>query len=137
LRVILDTSFLLPFLGIRTDEPVMEALPRLRGHELYYSELSVLEALWKIVKVVSPNGVEVVLRGLSEVRSHMRRAEVDEGAVKAALELYRLGHRDLIDDLLYGTALSHGFKLLTIDRTLTDFVRGKGYPDVFIGPDEL
>jgi len=50
LRVILDTSFLLPFLGIRTDEPVMEALPRLRGHELYYSELSVLEALWKIVK---------------------------------------------------------------------------------------
>jgi PIN domain. len=137
LRVILDTSFLLPFLGIRTDEPVMKALPRLRGHELYYSELSVLEALWKIVKVVSPDGVEVVLRGLSEVRGHMRRAEVDEGAVKAALELYRLGHRDLIDGLLYGTALSHGFKLLTIDRTLTDFVRGKGYPDVFIGPDEL
>jgi hypothetical protein len=29
---------------MRTDEPVMEALPRLRGHELYYSELSALEA---------------------------------------------------------------------------------------------
>ena len=28
----------------------MKALPKLAGHELYYSEISVLEALWKIVK---------------------------------------------------------------------------------------
>jgi len=45
LRILPDISFTLPFLGFRTSEAVAKALPRLRGHELYYSDLSVLEAL--------------------------------------------------------------------------------------------
>jgi predicted nucleic acid-binding protein len=61
LRILLDTSFTLPFLGFKTSEVVMKALPRLRGHELYYSDLSILEALWKIVKVVKREDLAVVL----------------------------------------------------------------------------
>jgi hypothetical protein len=45
LRILLDTSFTLPFLGFKTSEAVMKALPRLREHELYYSDLSATEVL--------------------------------------------------------------------------------------------
>ena len=49
-RVLLDTSFLTPFLGLATDEAMMESLPRLKEMELFYSELSILEVMWKIAK---------------------------------------------------------------------------------------
>ena len=45
--MLLDTSFLTPFLGLATDEAMMESLPRLKEMELFYSELSILEAMWK------------------------------------------------------------------------------------------
>jgi hypothetical protein len=55
----------MPFLGLATDEAIMESLPRLRGMELFYSELSILEAMWKIAKVVKKEDLSVVMEGLS------------------------------------------------------------------------
>jgi hypothetical protein len=51
--------------------------------------------------------------------------------------LYALGHRDLMDDLLYGIAVSRGMKFLATDEALKKFVREHGYADVFIGPKDL
>jgi hypothetical protein len=48
--VLLDTSFLTLFLGLATDEAMIEFLPRLKEMKLFYSELSILEAIWKIAK---------------------------------------------------------------------------------------
>lgn len=137
LRILLDTSFILPFLGIDVGDAIASALHRLRGYELYYSELSLLEALWKIVKVVSFDRIGTVLEGLALLRRDLRLVQVDEKAVRIALELYRLGHRDLIDNLLYGISLSQNLRFLTIDRELIDFVKSHGYPDTFISPAEL
>jgi hypothetical protein len=61
--VLLNTSFLTPFLGLATDEAMMESLPRLKEMELFYSELSILEAMWKIAKVVKKEDLSVVWRG--------------------------------------------------------------------------
>jgi len=53
-RVLLDTSFLTPFLGLATDEAMMESLPRLKEMELFlelfYSVLNILEAIWEMAK---------------------------------------------------------------------------------------
>jgi predicted nucleic acid-binding protein len=136
-RILLDTSFILPFLGIDVGEVIAGVLHRLRDYELYYSELSLLEALWKIVKVVSFDKLDIVLEGLTLIRRDLRLAQVNEKAVKTALELYRLGHRDLIDNLLYGISLSQNLKFLTIDRELVSFVKSNNYPDTFISPIEL
>lgn len=136
LRILLDTSFLLPFLGIDVGEPVTKTLQKLRGYELYYSELSLLEALWKIVKVVNIDKMSIVLEGLALIRRDLKLAPIDERATKIALELYRLGHRDLIDNLLYGITLSQNLKLLTIDEELISFVKSNDYPDTFISPNE-
>jgi len=137
LQILLDTSFILPFLGIDVGEVIAGVLHRLRDYELYYSELSLLEALWKIVKVVSFDKLDIVLEGLTLIRGDLRLAQVDEKAVRTALELYRLGHRDLIDNLLYGISLSQNLKFLTIDRELVSFVKSNNYPDTFISPIEL
>jgi predicted nucleic acid-binding protein len=136
-RILLDTSFILPFLGIDVGEVIAGVLHKLRDYELYYSELSLLEALWKIVKVVSFDKLDIVLEGLTLIRRDLRLAQVDEKAVRIALELYRLGHRDLIDNLLYGISLSQNLKFLTIDRELVSFVKSNNYPDTFISPIEL
>jgi hypothetical protein len=37
-------------MGFKTDEVVMNCVEKLREHEVYYSELSILEALWRITK---------------------------------------------------------------------------------------
>ena len=48
LRVLLDTSFILPSLGIDVGEEVFKGLKRLTEikAEIYYSHFSILESLW-------------------------------------------------------------------------------------------
>jgi len=105
-RVLLDTLFLLPFLGLVTDEVVMYSLLKLRGAELFYSELSILEAMWKAVKIVKKEDFGVILEGLRLIKRGLKIARVDDKAVELALSLYLMGHRDLVDNLLYGIAAS-------------------------------
>jgi len=136
-RVLLDTSFILPFLGFKTDEVVMKTLPKLRNYDLYYSDLSLLEALWKIVKVIKREDLGIVVEGLKLIKRDLSLLDIDERAVEVALTLYICGHKDLIDNLLYGIAVSKNTKFLTVDKTLKDFVKEQGYVDVFIHPEEL
>ncbi len=138
LRVLLDTSFILPFLGFRTNREVMEAIPLLRECEVYYSELSILEALWKIVKKVrDEKDLEVVLLGLELLQRDLKRVDLDPRAVRIAVEMYAAGHRDMIDNLLYGAALSKGLRFLSVDEELRKFVASRSLEDVFIDPRDL
>jgi predicted nucleic acid-binding protein len=136
-RVLLDTSFLLPFLGIATDEVVMYSLPKLRGAELFYSELSILEAMWKAVKIVKKEDFGVILEGLRLIKRDLKIARVDDKAVDLALSFYLMGHRDLVDNLLYGIAASQNMKFLTMDEALKRFVKEHGYLDLFISLEDL
>lgn len=139
-RVLLDTSFLLPILGFETSDSVMRAFQKLGSYELYYNEISILEALWKIVKVV--RGVEEELsrieEGITAIRETMKHASINGEAVKNAIYMYKLGHRDMVDNILYSITLSNKLKLLTVDWDLIEFVEkhglAKGY---IITPEEL
>ncbi len=51
-KILLDTSFLLPILGFKTSNKIMNSFKKLSNYELYYSDISVLEALWKIIKSI-------------------------------------------------------------------------------------
>jgi PIN domain nuclease of toxin-antitoxin system len=88
-------------------------------------------------EVVKKENLSVVMEGLRLVERNLKIARVDDRAVELALSLYALGHRDLVDGLLYGIAVSRGMKFLTIDEALKKFVREHGYADVFIGPKDL
>ena len=52
--------------------------------------------------------------------------------------MYIMGHRDMVDNLLYSIAVSNNLKLLTIDDSLVDFIRKHRLPEEHITtPEEL
>ncbi len=138
--LLLDTSFLLPILGFKTSEKIMKVFPRLDKYELYYNDLSILEALWKIVKKIrgTKEEIERIAEGIKAINETLKHVPINEKAVRNAIEMYQLGHRDLIDNLIYSTALYNGIKLLTIDAKLIEFIEENKLPKhAIITPEEI
>jgi hypothetical protein len=88
-KILLDTSFLPPFIGFKTDEVVMNCIEKLKEYEVYYSELSILEALWKITKKIRELSsgqnynnkniiVEAVINGVKLIKRDLNKAEITE-----------------------------------------------------------
>ncbi len=132
MRVLLDTSLLLPTLGIEV-ERADEILKNLRGCELYYSNFSVLECLW-VVSSLKKRGKfdrEVFETGIRSIFECYAKAEINAETVLRAFEMYEIGHRDLIDCLLYSTALSNDMKFASLDGELKRFVRSNNLETCF------
>ena len=125
LRLLLDTTYILPAVGVEVEgvEKTLETLWKLkrrRGVEVYYSHFSIMEALWKLAKLdYDPSIVET---GLSLIREEFTPANPTPKGYVKALEIKRKGFRDLMDLLLYATALSHGILFLTRDVRLLTFL---------------
>ena len=138
--LLLDTSFLLPILGFETSTEIMKVFKKLGEYELYYNDLSILEALWKIVKKIKGTKEEIqrITEGIKAINDTMKHANINEKAVRNAIKMYQLGHRDLIDNLLYSTALYNKIKLLTIDIKLIQFIEKHKLPrHAIIAPEEI
>ena len=140
IKILLDTSFLLPILGFETSHEVMNTFQRLYAHTLYYNDISILEALWKIVKVIKGERSEIkrILEGVIAIRNTMEYAPISEKAIENSINMCKLGHRDMVDNLLYSIALSEGLRLLTVDKELINFIEKHGLPKQYIlTPKEL
>ena len=138
-KLLLDTSFILPILGFETSKEIMDVFPKLRNYIIYYNEISIIEALWRIVKVVGNKGdLKVVLDGIDAIRNTFEYAYIDSEAVENAVEMYRLGHRDMVDNILYSIALSEDLKLLTIDNELIKFIEEHEFPrENIVRPEDI
>ena len=135
MKVLLDTSFILPTLGIDVGEEVEEKLKKLDevDAEIYYSRISILESLWVAAKLMNNQAfdMERFIQGLKSVMESGRYLKVEENAQTFidALKLYELGHRDIIDDLLYAISINFGLKFLTLDTELRGFIQSKKLND--------
>ncbi len=49
-EILVDTSFLLPALGIDVEEIVYQAIKKFKKYNVYYLDVSLLEAMWIILK---------------------------------------------------------------------------------------
>lgn len=143
LRVLLDTSFILPSLGIDVGEDVSEGLKKLADikAEIYYSHFSILESLWVAARLSTnetfdAESFNLGLRSIIEGDRYMEVKE-DSKAFDEALKLHMLGHKDMIDNILYANSIRLSIKLLTLDRKLKDFIHERGLKNTFIAPDEL
>lgn len=68
----------------------------------------------------------------------MKQAPITGEAVRGAIRMYRMGHRDLVDDPLFSIAASGGLRLLTLDEELVRFMEDHGLPrEHVMTPDEL
>ena len=139
-KVLLDTSFLLPILGFQTSDRVMRAFQKLGSYELYYNDISLLEALWKIVKVIEGTEKQIsrIKEGIRAIEDTMIHVSIDGASIENAIYMYKLGHKDMVDNILYSIALSKNLKLLTVDKELIEFVNKHDLArHNIISPEEL
>jgi len=138
LKVLLDTTFLLPTLGVDVGEEVKTALKVLneRRAEIYFSRFSILESLWVSAKLLREGRFEPerFYEGLKSIIRGGRYREVKESLeiFIQALEIYTLGHRDMIDNILYSTSKILNIRLLTTDEELKEFIKSKGLKDTLL-----
>ena len=137
LKVLVDTSFILPALGVEVEKEVMDTIPHFRRFEVYYSELSILEAMWKILKITRPENLSKVITGIESVHASYKHLPIPSGAFIRAVELYKRGHSDYIDNLLYSTAQSSNLRFLTIDQSFIEFLEKNGEHGHIITPKEI
>jgi len=136
-RVLLDTTFLLPLFGIKVqgiDEDRLIALRRAlkeRGVGVAYPKLLIAELIAKMGKEASRRGglpseaLEALEALLLEVDVELIEPSVEH--IVTAVEMRVRGHRDVFDNLLYATALHEGMKLVTEDEGLVGFLRDNNY----------
>ncbi|MEM1646488.1 MAG: PIN domain-containing protein [Ignisphaera sp.] len=121
MRVLIDTSFILPALGIDVGEEVLENIKKFPSHEIYFTELSLVEAMW-IMKRLIKRGEKVdynaVKVGLKSLFNTYKLVKIPRLAYIKALKDDR--HRDLIDLLIYYTALIYKMRFLTLDEKLRE-----------------
>ena len=141
LRILLDTSFILPSLGIDTGKEVLKGLRTLAEAEaeIHYSRFSILESLWVAARItggIIDEAFNTGLRSILEGGRYMKMEE-DSKVFGEALRLYTQGHRDMIDNILYTASVNFDLKLLTVDKELKEFIRKNGLKDTLITPDQL
>jgi hypothetical protein len=147
LRVLLDTSFLLPAFGVDAGEEVLNCLELMAARRemirAYYTPFSLLEAVMVLLREARRGklGLEgaagMAREGATKVIYGLETANTPPEAYSLAVRLYSLGHRDLFDNLLYATAATNGLSLLTLDSELLGFLKEAGLPQVAIKPSEL
>lgn len=142
-KILLDTTFILPTLGIDTGEEAAEGLKRLADSkaQIHISRFSILESLWAAARLsktedFDPERFQLGLRSILETTRYKKVDENSQTFIQA-LNLYNLGHKDIIDNILYTTSTNLNLKLLTLDTELKQFINNQGLKDILIHPNQI
>jgi len=137
-RIIIDTSFLLPILGIEVEEINSSYITLLREvsekAELLYPSPMIIELLGKSLKkarelgfkglpIEAIKGLEIILSGV-----FIKIISPDIRALTLASKIWLEGHRDLLDNIAYACSQSLNALFLTMDEELITFLKQNNYP---------
>lgn len=136
--LLVDTSFILPALGVSVEKEAFEAVKHFYRARIHYLEASILEAFWKIIKIVPASKLERVRAGIEAIKETYRQIDPPPEAYIDAYNLYHDGHKDYIDNLIYSTSQRTETPLLTIDEELISFLNEKKYPtNKILAPNKI
>ena len=130
---LLDTSYLLPLVGIEVEEISSEDYNKILQQKLYYPLSMIAELIGVIAKEVKKAELDelpedaidsfnsiVFGRGINIV--------LPEGSdVEIACKLIKSGWNDIFDALLYATGKRMDMKILSLDKEFKKFLREHGY----------
>ena len=143
LRVLVDTTFLLPTLGIDVGKQTNKALKKLGeiNVEIYYSRFSILESLWIAARNIGNSTFDMdrFSHGMRSVMESGRYEKLEESSeiFSGAVRMYQLGHLDMIDNILYASSTHFRLRLLTTDRNLMHFIEEKDLERTLLLVDDL
>ncbi len=129
LRILLDSTYLLPMLGVEVEDIENALTIAKKLHDTgkvvyYYTPFNLLEILGKLEKTHYHK--ERIAAGLIAIKEQFKITHPTPLGYLKALGLRSKGHKDLIDLLLYATALTRGIIFLTRDDELIDFLKEQG-----------
>jgi PIN domain nuclease of toxin-antitoxin system len=131
--VLLDTSFLLPTLGLgvreitKSDlESIQAASKKVRLHCSYASFVEILGLVGKESRKADAKAVGIGIDSLLTSGLY-QWTNPSLGAIRLALELRTKGHKDNIDNILYATAADSKMLFLSLDEELKRFLAKNGY----------
>ncbi len=142
-KILLDTSFLLPTLGVEVEAEVIRTLSKINLEKihLFYSNWSLLESSWIAIQQIKQGTYQAPLfrKGLlsitkTEVYQHIQASPDD---YLNALDFYQKGHPDMIDNMLYVTALRKQYRFLTIDSEFMEFISENDIEDIVVTPKDF
>jgi len=141
LKVLLDSTYLLPSFGIKVEGLRDEDLVRLREAAIKGKvEFCCLTVVWvEVIGKVCREArrlrtdleeikeiLDIAVKSLLESKFY-KWVEPTPETVKLAFKLRLLGHGDVIDNLLYATSVTNNMVFLTMDKSLKDFLLKQGY----------
>ncbi len=137
MRILLDSTYLLPVFGIEVkglatkDYRILKRMLRKGVITLYYSPVSWIEIVGKIAKEVKTSrkkgaSAEDLIKAAFDSITRSRTLQELVPTTKdleLALKMRLLGHKDVIDNLLYSMAYNNRMIFLSMDRSLKDFIK--------------
>ncbi len=133
MKVLLDTTYFLPAVGISIKELSKDAMIKLntKGHEIAISRISLFELSAKGAKYVvnnelSPERVALGIRAILYDDIIEKMSTDDSKVILTAFTLRSL-MVDFIDCLILSTALNHCDALITEDQDILNLKKNKKY----------
>lgn len=132
-RVILDTSFLLPYVGLKVKEISVEVMKWLENIDVYYPYAMIPELMGVVVKIARKKKLntipELALKGFNSIvyGDRVRLLTPVDHDLRIAYELVMKGLEDLFDAILYATSRRTGIKAVTLDEPLVEFLEKNGF----------
>lgn len=145
--VLLDTTYLLPFLGFEVTEirdadiELLRSQTRSEQVKLYCSAISFVEIFGKLAKkkhsAIEPDAVESGIQSLLESGT-FEWVSPSAAALSLAFRLRLKGHADNIDNILYSIASTSRMYFLTLDFSFKNFLSENNYDEtILVGLKEL
>lgn len=137
-RVVIDTLFLLPILGIEVEEINKEDIILLKNLSdkilFIYPAPMLIELLGKALRKAKENNLkflpEEAAKGLRLILSNIfvKVKIPDTRSLLLASQIWLKGHKDILDNIAYAYSRTLNSLLLTLDENLTNFLKKNNYP---------
>jgi hypothetical protein len=137
LKVLVDSTFLLPTLGVKVaqiSESDLRELAKLRSRTSFFCiHQSLVEVLGKVGREWTSTSAENVPQAIEEGLRSLLESDLyawispSTKALVDAVKMRRKGHKDMIDNMLYSTAADLGMLFLSLDMDLIKFLEENQY----------
>ncbi|MEM1626376.1 MAG: PIN domain-containing protein [Sulfolobaceae archaeon] len=122
-ELIVDTSFLLPYLGIKVKE--ISDL-NLDDKKLYYPALMLTELFAVVIKEAKKVGLEDLpkeaIDGFLYINYGINLIQPSEYDLSLAYKIIKKGWSDIFDAILYSTHVRTQLPVITLDRKFIEFL---------------